>query len=246
MEVKIRDIVEILVKEREKGKPRLATLEMVLNSFNIQYKIQKENDTTNVIIPKRDNSQYRVIGAHYDVWGTSKGINDNTVAVATLIKLAMLNTKRNVEIVFFDKEETGMLGSDLYIRRSKNASAISNALILDVIGFGDTLLFSGDIFTKNHYNRKFNYDSSYVLYNVLPSDNLVFDRHKIANTLLVAAPHSDLNFVEHEKRIKVAINRSAKFYESFHNRNLDNDISIINWELVDFIYNKLVELYDYE
>jgi aminopeptidase-like protein len=66
---------------------------------------------------------------------------DNGASTIILVRVAAALKSRNlrhrVRVVFFDMEETGLLGSQAYVAAHK--SDIAAAINLDVAGFGDTL-----------------------------------------------------------------------------------------------------------
>lgn len=80
-----------------------------------------------------------IIGAHYDTVPHSPGANDNMSAVGCLLTLIeemaneTLKVKNHLEICFWDMEEVGKKGSEVYIKnldRSENYVAI----VLEMIG----------------------------------------------------------------------------------------------------------------
>ncbi|MBV9615353.1 MAG: M28 family peptidase, partial [Ktedonobacteraceae bacterium] len=83
-----------------------------------------------------------VLGAHYDGVSGSTGANDNGAAVCIL--LALLETYKSspphlpLDIVFFDLEEQGFLGSQAYIKRFSRTSVLA-MINLDICGVGNTL-----------------------------------------------------------------------------------------------------------
>ena len=67
----IKEIVNWLVMDRFK-KDRIETIQDVLMYSDINYKLQYEEDSRNIIITLGDSSKPKlVIGAHYDIFGTS-------------------------------------------------------------------------------------------------------------------------------------------------------------------------------
>ncbi len=128
---------------------RLQSLLTLLEEYNISYKLDESNGVKNVVVDvnvKRvglfEIDGHVVLGAHYDAWPDSKGINDNYCAIAALIKFVIKAKKRKVKehikVVYFDKEESGMLGSREYVRKYNNH--IKYAFIFDILGFGDRLV----------------------------------------------------------------------------------------------------------
>jgi len=246
--ITIRDIVEEFI-ELSKNISRLEALKSILDKNKITYNVvhtviskpgkfgNAVGESRNVVVSLRhptkvNRKKHITIGAHYDVFPGSSGINDNTCAVAALIKFILsvdLNRiRRNIEVVFFDKEETGMVGSRHYSLQKWETTLY--AIILDVIGFGDALYYSGDK-RYLHKTRK--------LQQTLPSDNYGLSPY-ISNSLIVAIPDRDI--IHDSTSCSYRMNNRADntFYKSFHNRELDNDISIINWELIDNLVEMLI------
>ncbi|MBO5843988.1 MAG: M28 family peptidase, partial [Bacteroidales bacterium] len=101
-----------------------------LDSLKIEYYIQNfAVDLGNNIVAEIRaekplyNSEYIVIGAHYDHLGIKNnkiynGADDNASGSAMLIQLARLlnansdKINRNIILIWFDAEEMGLLGSD--------------------------------------------------------------------------------------------------------------------------------------
>jgi hypothetical protein len=84
-----------------------------------------------------------VVGAHYDSVPGSTGANDNGAGVVVLLcwlRLALAHPPRiPLEVVFFDLEELGQLGSRAYLEQvgAENVRAMLN---LDICGVGDTIV----------------------------------------------------------------------------------------------------------
>lgn len=94
-----------------------------------------------------------VVGAHYDAvelggGSIGPGAVDNAAGVATLVRLADSLRARAAErpfahrlrIVFFDLEERGLHGSRHFVE-ARGSEAIAAAVNVDVVGYGDTLIF---------------------------------------------------------------------------------------------------------
>lgn len=207
--------------------------------------------TKNVIIELGDRRKRKavVIGGHYDVWGSSIGINDNAVAVATLIKLAgiikSIGSKEKIDIVFFDREETGFVGSDTYVNTTKKAkNNIKYAYILDIIGYGDTPIITGvteEALASIDTLADVLYTFEGVV-QILPSDNVTFRLYGIPSVLIVAAPLKD---IIHNKSgaIHSHINNRSTVYQTFHNRPMDNKLDIINFNIAKAILNRLASVF---
>ena len=84
-----------------------------------------------------------IVSGHYDAVPNSPGANDNGAAVAIILALANhLKNKEldnKLELVFFDLEERGLIGSRQYVDRHPKDDIIA-AINLDVVGVGDMLL----------------------------------------------------------------------------------------------------------
>jgi Zn-dependent M28 family amino/carboxypeptidase len=79
-----------------------------------------------------------LLGAHYDTVEFSPGADDNATAVATLLEAARLlgqmPTARTLQIVFFDLEERGLLGSQAFVKTVQK-EALQGAVVLDMVGY---------------------------------------------------------------------------------------------------------------
>ena len=98
----------------------------------------------NIVVRLHEQAWPRlVIGAHYDSVPGSTGANDNGAGVVVLLSWLRLTLAHPpsipLEVVFFDLEERGQLGSQAYLDQvgAENVLAMIN---LDICGVGDTLL----------------------------------------------------------------------------------------------------------
>jgi len=235
-------VLDLTVLNKEK---RFEQLCKVLKLNNLDFYIEEDKDNTrNIIIKLRNSSNSKslkhiVLGAHYDIFPNSLGFNDNTIAVAMLIEFAKTyKGEVPINIVFFDKEESGMIGSDNYT--SNYEHEIYFALIFDIIGFGDTLVVSStdevlkELLYTNFGIKALNFP--------LPSDNLVFSRKGIPTALITATNSTDLQKIPNKAHIHYVAS-SAKFYRTFHGRELDNDITILNFDLAEGLLDKLSTMF---
>ena len=82
-----------------------------------------------------------VIGAHYDTIAETPGADDNASGIATIIELThMLKnvTELNcdIEFVFYDAEEIGLLGSRFHAKKLKDQKVdVACMLCLDLVGY---------------------------------------------------------------------------------------------------------------
>lgn len=176
-----------------------------------------------------EENKITVLGAHYDVFNGSKGMNDNGVAVVTLLEWIKTNplagSNKSAEVVFFDKEETGMIGSSVYAEKNKNR--IEKAIIFDIIGYGDRLVYGTN--SNKIAESLADFEDVYDIVHMLPSDNLGFDYLDIPTALITAAHDEDLEEIAESM---YSLKPSAKFYSSFHNRVNDDKIDILNLGLM--------------
>lgn len=78
-----------------------------------------------------------VLGAHYDTVEVSPGADDNATAVAVVLEAARLlkqPTPRTLQLVFFDLEERGLLGSKPFVAQVQ-PDRLRAAVILDMLGY---------------------------------------------------------------------------------------------------------------
>ncbi|MCU0453196.1 MAG: M28 family metallopeptidase [Bacteroidetes bacterium] len=97
---------------------------------------------TNLIVRLGSGSAITVVGGHLDAVPTSPGANDNAAGVAVM--LALISEWRTppvpgiVEFAFFDREENGLIGSEVYVQ-SVTRAAHRAMLNLDVVGMGNEM-----------------------------------------------------------------------------------------------------------
>jgi len=226
---------ELLVPRKEL---RLESLLEVLKKNKIVYEIEKEGEIRNVIVRLGDltkDEDFAVYGAHYDIVDGSFGINDNTCAVAMLIAFIInrKDYKERMDVVFFDKEEDGLKGSKLYVKKYKDK--IKYALILDIIGVGDTIVYNSNLaFDKLEMNLPFK-----KIINRLKSDNITFIKNDLPVVLISALYKKELIFIEGNKN---KIEGKMLNNESYHGGNDDNRIEIINFYLINELSGILLNI----
>lgn len=234
---------EQLMKIPHTTKERETFICGVLESLGVEYEIQeyKDYEVRNIVVklnPPGDLKKVVVLGAHYDVFPRSTGLNDNGASVIMLlefIKNYRPFVESPVEIVFFDREETGMVGSRLYVR--DHGYRVHTALIFDIIAFGDKLVFG----TRNENVTSWLTEKTtfHKINFVLPSDNLNFIRADIPVALITAAPECDLEQNEDGSFHLIG----GHFYSSFHNGKNDNNIDVLNTNLITEAATSLSSLF---
>lgn len=80
-----------------------------------------------------------IVGAHYDTVSGSPGADDNASGVAAVLEVARLlgpvATPRRLEIVLFDAEEQGLLGSYAFAERPENLQDLQGVVVLEMVGY---------------------------------------------------------------------------------------------------------------
>lgn len=218
--------------------PRVKALKTLLTYYEIEHKEMRCNpECTNIFVPMTEEKPYYLLVAHYDVYGTSTGINDNTTAIAMLIEVIKhfkkTEKKANFNVLFTDKEESGMIGSYYYAKNY--GKDIKEAIVFDIIGYGDHAVYAESSTETN--DSLLSVSGLRRIDQYLPSDNLSFRNSGVNSTLVVAAHTEDLlptidNIYE--------LTSKPRFYESFHNRDKDNDIEVINFDLVKELRERVI------
>ena len=88
------------------------------------------------------NGPFILLGAHYDSVPRTPGADDNASAVAVCLECARLIRKHNVGsviIVFFNREEDGLLGSREFVAHLAEQSgwSVKEAHIFEMVGYRD-------------------------------------------------------------------------------------------------------------
>lgn len=218
---------------------RFNKLREVLDKRHIAYEIDSEGDVNNLIVRlnnKTADEKVVVLGAHYDIVSGSFGINDNTCAVALLIAF-IINAKdlsQRIDVVFFDKEEVNLGGSKLYVNKYKNK--IKYALIFDIIGVGDTIVYNA-----NYNFKKTNIDLPFKrLINKINSDNITFIENHLPVSLICAAYEKELTFLNGNDYY---IQEPMLNLHSYHGDNDDDRMEIINFKLIEELKRILLRLF---
>ncbi len=79
-----------------------------------------------------------LVGAHYDTVYQSPGADDNASGVAVVLEIARLlaqPTPRGLQLVLFDKEETGLLGSQAYAKKATNIKNLRGVVVMDMVSY---------------------------------------------------------------------------------------------------------------
>jgi hypothetical protein len=140
---------------------RFDALTALLSARNITYNVEPftvpkqiglepRTQGRNIVVSIGEGSGEVVVGAHYDAArlrdGTlSRGAVDNAASSVMLVYLAdALRAARlpmRVQVVWFDMEELGLVGSARYVADHSQAP-IRAMLNFDINGYGDTVIFA--------------------------------------------------------------------------------------------------------
>ncbi|MBR3997094.1 MAG: M28 family peptidase, partial [Clostridia bacterium] len=127
--------------QAERKSAVLAVLAGLEIPYEIHDSVQDDQSVSNIVVSLNPSSRRLVIGAHWDSVEGSTGANDNASSCSILLRLCevLKNTDKSVDLVFFDKEEKGCLGSRAYIDETgrENIAAMVN---LDVCGAGQRIV----------------------------------------------------------------------------------------------------------
>jgi hypothetical protein len=79
-----------------------------------------------------------LVAAHYDTVEQSPGVDDNATSVATVLEIARLFAQqpmqRTLQVVFFDQEEEGAVGSQVFVDRLPTQT-LQGAIVMDMLGY---------------------------------------------------------------------------------------------------------------
>ncbi|RUR81869.1 M28 family peptidase [Chlorogloeopsis fritschii PCC 9212] len=114
-----------------------------LKKLGWKSQLQKFSEGVNVFAERKGTDKQAgaiLVGAHYDTVAISPGADDNASGVAVLLEIARLlgsrPTPRTLQLVFFDKEEAGLLGSRAFV--TKTAHLLKNlrgVIVMDMVGY---------------------------------------------------------------------------------------------------------------
>jgi Zn-dependent M28 family amino/carboxypeptidase len=142
----LRRYVEMLafprhyVFEREANVRARNLLITQLRDFGYTPLLQGTYDNVVVTTGEADESPYLLLGAHYDSVPGTPGADDNGSAVAVCLECARLIKLHNIRsamIVFFNREEDGLIGSTEFVSllASQNQWRVAEAHIFEMVGF---------------------------------------------------------------------------------------------------------------
>jgi hypothetical protein len=115
-----------------------------LESYGFQPKTVGQYD--NIVVSSNDcfDVEFILLGAHYDSVPGTPGADDNGSAVAVCLESAKLIREHGIEnamVVFFNREEDGLLGSSEFVRdlpKEFPSANIKEAHIFEMVGYFDS------------------------------------------------------------------------------------------------------------
>jgi hypothetical protein len=144
----LRAFVEMLAfrrhyfaQNRANRKARDLLLKLV-KGFGYEPILQGSYDNIVMKSPGSKDGPFMLLGAHYDSMPGTPGADDNASAVAVCLECARLVATQNigsVVIVFFNREEDGLMGSSEFVAHLTDEAAwrIEEAHIFEMVGYTD-------------------------------------------------------------------------------------------------------------
>lgn len=226
-----------------------------LDSLKIEYYIQyfAVDLGNNIVAEIRAekplyNSEYIVIGAHYDHLGIKNnkiynGADDNASGSAMLLQLARLlsvnadKINRNIILVWFDAEEIGLVGSDHFAYNPMFVSSLSDIKLminLDMVGwYKDGALEIANIAMVNGWKDIF--EST--------KNNLKIKTSKYEKSLF-----TDSDYSSFARKDVPAITMTTGLDSPYHKP--EDDADLIDYEgmdrICDFVFNLTVNASNYK
>ena len=181
----------------------LALLREIDCLFTLSREYLADHRPENIVIRFHEDAPQRVVlGAHYDSVPGSTGANDNGAGVCVL--LAWLRGALHhpppfpLDVVFFDLEERGQIGSRAYVARTVHEDLLA-MINLDICGVGDTLVVAPSLEVQDSLVsqplRKANRlaGCSYRMVDALPAgDNLPFEEVGVPTLSVGMLPAEDV------------------------------------------------------
>jgi Peptidase family M28 len=137
--------VETLAGERDGQSDRTFTRDYItkqLEILGISSQLQPFDGGINIFAERKGTNPKTgviLIGAHYDTVLKSPGVDDNATGVAVVLEVARLlanrPTPRTLQLVFFDREEIGLLGSLAFTGHAARLKNLQGAIVLDMVGY---------------------------------------------------------------------------------------------------------------
>lgn len=141
-EVELKEYVTELTKQTrhtgtEGNNAAAKYLEDFCKDLDLNIKIQKFDNTQNIISWTKLNDEIIVVGAHYDSY-KYVGADDNASGTAAVMYIAKIfankNLNKTISFQFYSGEEQGMIGSSYYVKNPIEGKHVL-MINLDMIGY---------------------------------------------------------------------------------------------------------------
>lgn len=195
-----------------------ARIAKIVDCITKDYVIQSHGTITNIVIPAKYQENKTTIMAHHDLFPGSKGYNDNSTGVVTLLKLQEHLNER-IELVFTDQEEWGGRGCEYYLQSNARPK---QAINVDVVGLGDK------VFYENYAgNLSCELPPHLEYFPRIPfSDSHMLRNYRIPNILLLTGK---------DKRDLI-----PKIFEAQHCNKNDGNMDLISEDVMELVFNTIV------
>jgi len=256
-------LMEDVKKIADKTNPeRLEVLKGILSEMNIPFSVESftaagrggANTVTvnNLLVSLGSGAGTIVIGAHYDKVSVGSGVIDNGCASIILTRLAknLAQEKLNhkIHIVWFDKEESGLVGSAQYVQAYKDES-ITAMINLDVDGYGDTIMLGPAV--SGSFNQLFRTarlvcaenDINCILFpRYGGSDNISFQRAGIETISIgiTTAPEAHQFWLSLNGGNDFQIQGSARIMSNMHSEN--DKIDLVEPQAMTIVYTLVLNM----
>jgi hypothetical protein len=112
----------------------------VATEFGYRPTLQGDHDNIVLTSPGPADGPFLLLGAHYDSVPGTPGADDNASAMAVCLECARLIARHNVGavmVVFFNREEDGLIGSGEFVASlsKRGARRVSEAHIFEMVGY---------------------------------------------------------------------------------------------------------------
>jgi hypothetical protein len=124
-------------RANRRARDLLLTLAM---EFGYRPTLQGDHDNIVLASPGPTDRSFVLLGAHYDSVPRTPGADDNASAMAVCLECARLVARHNigaVMVVFFNREEDGLIGSGEFVASlaKRAARRVSEAHIFEMVGY---------------------------------------------------------------------------------------------------------------
>jgi hypothetical protein len=200
---------------------RKARIGKILSLCVRPYKVQSGRGWDNIVIPAKEQKNKISVIAHHDVYPGSRGYNDNSTGVVTLLKLQRY-VPDDVELVFTDGEEIGGAGCAGYLFRGPRPRMAIN---VDVVGLGPKVFYEK---YADDGRIEINVPEMEPFNNIPFSDSHVLEMFGVPNVIVLTGASP--------KRLLGDISRAQ------HCGKNDGDLDIISEETMDNVFDNLLTI----